>query len=240
MYGWRGRIGHVEPSVWDAEGEWAQLMPDGMSSVVTTLGVTRLTDAQLDKAGEGITEAVLRLEETGADAISVGGSPLLTKRGIGADRELIAELAKVCRVPVTTSLTAAVEALTFLGAKRLAIATPYVEQRNEERRKFMEASGFEVLAIQGLGIERNMEIAKVPPNQAYQLGKRVFRATGDKADAVYFSCGRWPVVALLQKLEDDLGVPVVCSVQLQIWASLRLMKFRGRVEGFGRLMRSIA
>ncbi len=95
-----------------------------------------------------------------------------------------------------------------------------------------------MLTIQGLGIERNIEIARVAPYDAYQLGRKVFRDSGEKADAVYFSCGRWPIVSLMQKLEDDLGVPVVCSVSLQIWASLRLMKFHGKVEGYGKLMRS--
>ncbi len=240
MYGWRGRIGHVEPSIWDAEGEWAPLLPEGMSTVVTTLGVTRLTDGQLDQAGEGIAEAVRRLAESGADAIAIGGSPLLAKRGIGADQELLAQLRELCPIPVTTSLTAAVEALTFLGAKRLAVATPYVQRRNEERKRFLEDSGFQVLAIEGLNIERNIEIARVPIDQSYRLGKQVFRTADEKADAVYFSCGRWPVVRLIEKLEEDLGVPVVTSVQLQIWACLRLIKFHGRIEGYGRLMREIA
>jgi maleate isomerase len=43
---------------------------------------------------------------------------------------------------------------------------------------------------------------------------------------------------VLDPLEQDLGKPVVSSVQASLWRALRLAGVRQPIDGFGRLLRA--
>jgi maleate isomerase len=44
-----------------------------------------------------------------------------------------------------------------------------------------------------------------------------------------------PSVAVIDVLERDLGVPVLSSKQVMVWAALRSARVSDPVEGYGRL-----
>jgi len=57
------------------------------------------------------------------------------------------------KIPATTGITADMKAFTRLGLKKLAVATPFKEERNRPLKKFLEMSGFSVLNLD-IGPER--------------------------------------------------------------------------------------
>lgn len=111
----------------------------------------------------------------------------------------------------------------------------YTDDLNELLKRFLEASGFDVAAVVGLGIVGNVEIGNQPPEVAYDLGRRVFAQAPD-AEALFISCGGLRTFEVLDALEEDLGVPVTSSSQATWWNCLRMSGIRTPISGFGSLL----
>jgi hypothetical protein len=133
----------------------AKLMyPKGIRFLAEGVGLERITPAGYDKVVGKIVPAAVHLAQQGAQAISVMGTSLTFYKGAGFNEELKAEVTKATRLPSTTMSTAILEGLRTVGARRVAVATAYNEVVNRRLRVFLQESGFEVLTVKGLGIER--------------------------------------------------------------------------------------
>jgi maleate isomerase len=113
------------------------------------------------------------------------------------------------------------------------IGADFIGIRNQVKI-FFGNEGFEVVHIQGLGIERNVDLTRVSPEQVYRLALEV-AARAPAAEALYFPCSRLPVVSLIAPLEQETGRPVVTNVQAVTWWALDAIGIADRVDGFGRL-----
>ena len=63
------------------------------------------------------------------------------------------------------------------------------------------------------------------------------RADTPEAQAVLISGTGLPTVGVLERLERELGKPVISSNQACLWRALRLAGVSDPVPGFGRLLR---
>lgn len=235
MRGWRGFIGRVEPSMWYEGKDWAAMLPPGVDLVLTCLGVRRLVQEELEAAYAEILDRVGRLAHARVDVINLGGSPVVTSRGMAGHEELLARARAITEIPIITSLMAELDAFRALGAGRIAIAAPYPNEQTERRRRYLEELGFEVVAAEGLGIETTDEIARLDETMVYRLVRKTIQ-TAPEAEAIYIPCGSFPVVHLIKEIEHDTGLPVVTNSQAQAWACLKAIGCQTRVPGFGRLM----
>ena len=75
-------------------------------------------------------------------------------------------------------------------------------------------------------------VSRTPPEVAYRLAKRANRP---EADALLLSCSDFPSMAMLPRLEEELGKPVVTSNQATLWAALRAGGVKDAVPYGGRL-----
>lgn len=91
-----------------------------------------------------------------------------------------------------------------------------------------------VVAIKGLGLVRNLDIGRTEGSAVEVL----VRAIAKGADLVFISCTNLPTIGLIEGVESELGIPVVTSNQASMWAALRGSGVT-RIEGYGRLLRSI-
>src|SRR5437879_3578600 len=73
--------------------------------------------------------------------------------------------------------------------------------------------------------------------RAYELARQ---ADAKDADAVLLSGTGLPTIGVLDRLERDLGKPVISSIQACLWQALRVAGRRPVIEGFGRLLRDVA
>ncbi len=53
---------------------------------------------------------------------------------------------------------------------------------------------------------------------------------------VFISCTNLASLGVIQRLEDELGKPVITSNQACFWACLRRLGLRDPVQGYGRLL----
>ena len=234
-YGFRARIGFIAPgsTIETIPVEFYKIVPEGVVIVFTCIGIRRLTKEDIGASLEGIEQAAAELARTKTDVIILGGSPPVIFGGFGFDRKIIERIGKVTAVPATTSQTLAVDALNALGVKKLVIASPFEENQNSLLKKFLEDSGFHVHNIKGLNMER-IDYGMLPRDASYNLAKEVCRGIGD-FDAVYLPCAQMPTVEIIDRLENDLGKPVITSVQAMIWGALKITGIRDAIKGYGRI-----
>lgn len=154
---------------------------------------------------------------------------------IGEDR-VCAELKRGAPYAIpTTLITGVLRALTTLGAKRIAVATPYLDEINQREAEYMTAAGFEITNIQGLNIEKDSDMIRVRPDFIADYAAGV--DTPD-ADALFISCGALRSIDVVDALEQRLGKPVICSNQAMAWDVLRRAGISDAIDGYGTLLRS--
>ena len=78
--------------------------------------------------------------------------PRRLAKGKGYDRELIKRMEDASGKPATTAATAFVDALTRLGAEKIAIGAPWSKTMDKPMVDFMETSGFKVVHSEVRGV----------------------------------------------------------------------------------------
>ncbi len=238
MYGWRAKIGRISPSPETVGAEeWRRSMPDGVCLVETRTLVHDVTVEGLAEAVTQVERAALEVASAEVDVILQAGTAIAFFRGFGHDIELSKRIAAATGIKATTSLTAVVEALRALGIKKPAIATSYIADIDARLKDVLEKSGFEVAAIEGMGLKRSIDMGKVEPSETYRLANAVARSARG-ADGILISCGNLRSFEAIEPLETDTGLPVVTSNQAGLWQALRLAEVNERLPKLGRLLRN--
>ncbi len=235
------RIGHVNPAaVVDTIALFCdRISPPGVLWVHSCLSIEELNTESFERNLAGIDQSVQHLARAGAQFIIVGGSPVVRWKGTGFHRELMDRMETLTGVPTPTTQRAAIDALQHLGVRRLVAATPYETAVNERTQAFLGESGFTVLGVKGLGLRKAVDMSNVLPEASYRLAREVVEENPG-AEAIYFPCARWPVIDNIARLEADLGIPVVTSVQSMLWAALKGLEWREPVAGYGRLLEGLS
>jgi maleate isomerase len=139
-------------------------------------------------------------------------------------------------VACTTPITGAVAGFKALGARRIALLTPYIDEVNQMLRGFIEARGVEVPVMGSFNHENDNEVARISPDSIKQAMRKLVGL--DKVDALFVSCTSLRVATIAEELEQELGVPVTSSNHAMAWHCLRLAGYREPVAGFGSLFRA--
>jgi len=152
---------------------------------------------------------------------------------IGEER-VFAELNRGAPMAQATSLiTGVIRALKRLQARRIVIATPYLDEVNQREVDYLEQAGFEVISICGLNLEKDSDMVRVAPDYITEFA---LAQDHPDADAIFISCGALRTLDVIGEIEARAGKPAICSNQAMIWDCLRLAGIDDRFEGFGRLL----
>jgi maleate isomerase len=237
MYGWRAKIGRISPSPETVGAEeWRRSMPQGVCLVETRTLVHDVTVSGLTEMIKQVERAAQELASAEVDIILQAGTAAAFFAGLGHDLQLINRITSATGIRATTTLTAVLDALRQLGARRVAVATSYLQEIDSRLAQVLIGSGFDVVAIRGMGLKRSIDMGKVFPDATYRLARDVARAAPN-ADAILISCGNLRSFEVIEPLETDTGLPVVTSNQAGLWQALRLVGIRDPLPGIGRLLR---
>jgi maleate isomerase len=230
----RVRIGLLLPSSnTTQEQEFNRILPESVSLHVTRLPLRNVDPASTARIVEDIETESQKLADADVDAIVLAATAPSSRNGIGYDQELIRRIESASNRRATTASTALIQALKTLELQRIVMAGPWSETTNTTSAKFIEASGFQVLAHQALGHVSNLDIGLLDPQTAYDLGKATDRPD---AQAVMLACGNWLTLGIVDPLEQAIGKPVLTTNQVSLWAVLRLAGYHRPIAGWGRLL----
>ncbi|HYC46647.1 MAG TPA: aspartate/glutamate racemase family protein [Burkholderiales bacterium] len=238
MYGWRARLGRINPSPETVgDEEWRRQCPDGVTVVSTRMFIERVDAPGLTHMVTQVERAARELATARVGVILMAGTAGAFNGGPGFDRELVKRIEDASGTRATTTMTAVLEALRALRARKLAVATSYIEPVDAALRDVLIAEGFDVLGIRGMGILKSIDMGDVQPKRTYEFAGEVFRAEPD-ADAYFISCGNLRGLEAAARLEQELGKPVITSNQAGLWQALQMCGVApSEVTGGGQLFR---
>jgi len=198
------------------EAELLAWLPAG--STCRTLGIPRgkgtLTPKDLPAyVGQALTMAKA-FSADDIDLVVYGCTAAGFMLGPGRDAEISAELSRGTGKPVVTTANAMIVALQHLGARHIALVTPYLDFVNERLRKFLEESGVQVEILASFRAQNVDELANITPAQIASLSREVMRET---CDALFIACSQLPTYGILSALEHELGRPAWSSIRATAW-----------------------
>jgi maleate isomerase len=136
-------------------------------------------------------------------------------------------------VACTTPMAAAFAAFEALGARRIALLTPYIDEINQAMRAHLEAGGLEVPVMGSFNEGDDRKVGRISPDSlrraALELG-----ASG-AVEAVFVSCTALRLVEVAAEIEAALGKPVTSSNHALAWHCLRLAGVDDPLPQHGRL-----
>lgn len=232
-YGDRLRLGIVVPSGNRvAEPEIGAMFPEGVAPFFTRLKLTGSSAADLAAMVEDLDDATDLLADVDPGLLMFHCTAVTTADPV-TGRDLARRMARRSGVPASTTAEAIVDGLRALGARRIALLTPYTREVHDREAAFLVHHGFEVVSGAAMGIDTNAEMGRVEPHQLYEFA--LSHQVSD-ADAYLYSCTAIRTAGVIDELEEELGRPVVTSNQAMVWQALRLAGLQDRRTGFGRLL----
>ncbi|QIE44660.1 Asp/Glu racemase [Pseudohalocynthiibacter aestuariivivens] len=136
-------------------------------------------------------------------------------------------------VPVTNPISAVKAALEALGARRIAMVTPYVPSVTAPMIALLAQGGIEVVREISFGEGDDRRVARIAPHSTRAAMLEAGRDDG--VDAVFASCTNLQTFPVIELVETELGLPVVTSNQALLWHMLRLAGAQAQGWGPGRL-----
>jgi len=133
----------------------------------------------------------------------------------------------------TSLITGVIRALKQVGAHRIVVATPYLDEVNQREVDYLEEAGFEVISLCGLNLEKDSDMVRVAPDY---IAEFALAQDHPDADAIFVSCGALRTLDVIGDIESRAGKPAICSNQAMIWDCLRLAGIEDRFAGYGRLL----
>ncbi|MGY1823327.1 maleate cis-trans isomerase family protein [Geodermatophilus sp. SYSU D00079] len=136
--------------------------------------------------------------------------------------------------PVVSSAGALLEGIAALGARRVAIVTPYLKPLTKMVADYIEDAGVEVVDALSLEEPDNLAVARLDPMDLRDHYKRLDLTNADAL--VLSACVQMPSLAAVQPVEDEAGLPVLTAAVATTWSILTRLGLPTVVPGAGRLL----
>ena len=175
------------PADFPVPPEGLALYDSAIRFTVVGLGLKTMTPEGYDSVIDKIVPAALELKKRGAVAIDLLGTSLTFYRGAAFNQKLIDDIRKATGLNTTSMSTAIVDGLKAVSARRVVAATAYNEEVNRRLNTFLSESGFQVLAMKGLGLEVEgqaqvsmnlVDTEKTPLHRVFEIVKSEAAAHG--------------------------------------------------------------
>ena len=140
-------------------------------------------------------------------------------------------------VPAITSAQAVGRAVRALGARRIALVSPYSEAVNARAAQYFKTKHrLDTIALEGFGATDAYAIGKLGPQNAREAFARIDRP---EIEVFVVPGGNFPTMSSVDAWEREFKKPVVTTNQASMWAMLRVFDSADRLPGFGRLLSDV-
>lgn len=242
VLGWRGTFGAIAPSTNTVvEPDFHRMAVRGVTAHTGRIWIRdqRMSDnekfeALRDQIRAEIQAACERVMTCEPDRMVMGMSAETFWGGIEGNAQFSERIERLTGVPVTTGASACDRALQVLGARRIAVITPYQPIADDNVTRFFTESGYEVVRLEGLRCPTAVSIARVPE---WRLRDVLRRLDGDDIDAILQVGTNLSMVALADEACRWLGKPVIAINAATWWAALRDHGIDDQFDGAGPLLR---
>lgn len=213
-------VGIVAPFDFALDRELWRWVPDDVSLHLTRTPFVPV-EVSLDQArlvSEHVTlrAAVQALQTVSPEAVAYACTSGSFVAGRLGERAMCQAMTEAGEIPAVTTSGALLEALREVGARRVAVVTPYTKSVTDSLEDFLGEAGIEVTGRSYLGLTR--QIWRVPYRDVVGMARE---AVADRPDALFISCTNLPTYDVIPQLEAELRMPVLSANQVTVWAALR-------------------
>lgn len=184
---------------------------------------------------------VLEIGDAGVDVILYACLVAIMASGNGEHRtteRAVAEqlAAGGSEAKVLSSAGALVRALNDMNARRVALVMPYLKPLAHTVVGYVESEGFEVSDWAALEVADNAAVGCIPGDAVMSAARGL---NLDGVDALVISCCvQMPSFDLVQRAEDELGLPVLSAATAGAYSILRAVGVPVDIPGAGSLLRA--
>ncbi|MEV2251334.1 decarboxylase [Streptomyces sp. NPDC050147] len=213
-------VGVVAPFDFALDRELWRWVPDEVSLHLTRTPYVpvevSLDLARLVSEHETLGEAVRALSAAEPEVLAYACTSGSFVGGIAGERAMCEAMTREGAVSSVTTSGALLEALEDLGARRIALVTPYTWSVTQSLEHYLAESGVSVTGRAYLGLTRH--IWKVPYKDVADMARR---AVLGGADTLFISCTNLATYDVIPQLEAELRMPVISANQVTMWSALR-------------------
>jgi maleate cis-trans isomerase len=237
--GWRGEVGMLVPGGYMLR-EYDEVAPDGVRFSKAILALSEGTPEGLKEMGNQIEVEAKKLNMAfKSDLICLGCTSGSIIGGVGYDDEIIGRIEKASGSSATTTMSCVLEVFKDMGIKKIVLAGPYIDVIFETEVKFFAAHGIDALYVKGSGLG----LVSIPdfytyamdPYSSYKLVKDAAKAA-PKADCVFLSCMVSPLLGVADRLEAEIGMPVISSLSATLYGILKKLWIPDPVCHYGEVL----
>ncbi|MEV7340881.1 aspartate/glutamate racemase family protein [Streptomyces sp. NPDC093544] len=213
-------VGVVAPFDFALDRELWRWVPDDVSLHLTRTPFVpvevSLDLARLVSEHETLGDAVRALNAVAPEIIAYACTSGSFVGGVAGERAMCEAMTRAGAVPSLTTSGALLEALDELGARRIALVTPYTVSVTQSLEEYLSEAGITVTGRAYMGLTSH--IWKVPYREVVEMARA---SVLDSADALFISCTNLPTYDVIPQLEAELRIPVISANQVTMWAALR-------------------
>jgi maleate isomerase len=192
--------------------------------------------SQMDKDSD---RCAIELSDARCDVLAYACLVAIMCQGAGyhkrsEQRLLAATIENGGGAPVISSAGALIDCIKIINAKKVSIITPYMKPLTEMVVEYIEQSGIEVIDSISLEVADNLEVGRLNPDNLPEIAKKL---NIEGADAVVLSaCVQMPSLQAIQKVEDQLGLPVLSAGTATVYKILKQLELETKVPNAGSLL----
>ncbi len=215
------------------------IAPERFTFHSSRMRMKHVTRDELSKMDADSDRCALELSDAKVDVMGYACLVAIMSMGLGYHAASQERLTKVVRSndsdgAVVNSAGALIAGLKELGAKKVAVVTPYMKPLTEMVVEYIRNEGFEVVDYRALEIQDNLAVAAHDP-----MNLPGIVAGMDTADAdviVLSACVQMPSLPAVSVVEAQTGKPVLTAAIATTWSMLRALDLPTRVPGGGALL----
>ncbi len=150
------------------------------------------------------------------DVVAYGCTAAGFIAGPEGEAKLAEQLADITGKPVVTTARSMVSVLQVLGARRIALVTPYSDMVNRSLMRFLTDGDISVNRLSTFSAPDVDALGRIT---AEEVDQRARETMATDCDALFIACSQLPTQKILAPLQRDLGRPAWSSIRATAWSA---------------------
>lgn len=208
----------MEPDLW-------RRLPIDVSLHVARMYLESTTISGEEKMlQEELKPAARRLSSVKPNLMIFGCTSAAGLHGLDGDARIAKQVTEITGSQTITVTQAAIEEIKSIRPQNVFLFTPYVPELTERLLITFQEAGLPVVDNHGLGLDSDLDIAAVTPEEICNVVVEHVRSLSEMPDCIFVSCTTFRAFEATDVIENELSIPVLTSNKAAFRAILNYLE----------------